>query len=252
VSERVAAAFDELRDAVLEALKSLEGGGGSTPPPPPPPVSTGIDLSRWKLTLPVVKDGKVVEIWPPKLATHTDQFWTKLPSGSYRCRVWHGSGTTKNSSNPRTELRGLNAQGTNELDWSAADEDTSLTVVTQVNRLTKVKPHVVLLQIHGGDDDLTVFRLEGTKLWITHGDDTHAHLVTDDFRLGVPHELKMHVRDGLVNYWYDRQPVDFTLEADDDACYWKVGNYLQSNPKTAPTESIDEYCEVVLHSVVVT
>jgi hypothetical protein len=66
----------------------------------------------------------------------------------------------------------------------------------KVNRLTKFKPHVVIGQIHGGSDDVTVWRVEGKKLFITKGDDSHARKVTDDFELGAEYTIKFEVADG--------------------------------------------------------
>ena len=234
-----------MRAAVLDTVAAL---GVVTPPAPTGP--TSVDLSRWKLTIPEVRDGKVVEIKPPALATYTDRYFARV-DGALRFRCWHGGATTSGSSNPRSELRELNADGT-LAKWSTRKGRHELTVRGQVNRLTKVRPHVVLAQLHGGDDDVTTFRLEGQKLWITRGDDTHAHLVTDDFRLGQPYELRILAVDGEISYAYQGREVAYRLDADDDSVYAKAGAYLQSNPKTAPGESTDEYAEVLIYGAQVT
>ena len=125
-------------------------------------------------------------------------------------------------------------------------------IVGQVNRLTKVKPHVVIGQIHGAANDLTVYRVEGTKLWITDGDNTHAHLVDGAFTLGKRYTLRFDVAAGKIGYTYNGVKVPYILSSSDGGAYFKAGCYAQTNPTTAPTESTDEYHEVIVYSVKVT
>jgi hypothetical protein len=232
------------------------GGGGTTTPPP---VSSAqypadiLNLVPWKITLPVIQDGKVKEVRQPELARFTDKhFLVNSAKDGVLFRVWHGGGTTSNSSNPRSELREMNSSGSTEYNWNATSGTHAQTVVGMVSRLTKVKPHVVLWQIHGGDDDTTVFRLEGSSLWITNGDNTHAKLITSSFQLNQRYTLKGEVKGGVCSYWYNGVKIDYTLSISDTSCYFKAGNYLQSNPTSAPSESTSEYSEVTIYSVSVT
>jgi len=199
------------------------------------------------------KDGKVVEIRQPQLASYSDLFFglTDDKTG-VRFRAWHGGDTTQNSRNPRSELREMNADGSDEYNWSFKSGRHSMEVVGQVNRLTRVKPHVVIAQIHGADDDLTVFRVEGAKLYLTKGDDTHAYLLDPNFQLGKRYTLRFDVVDGKCSYTYNGVKPSFTVSSSDTSAYFKTGNYLQSNPTTAPSESTSEYSEVVVYSVTVT
>lgn len=248
--DRLDAALDELGAAIRAQVQQPPPVVVPPPPPPPPEPVAGVDLTRWKLTIPEVKDGKVVEIKPPGLARYTDRYFAPV-EGGLRFRCWHGGGTTSGSANPRSELRELNADGS-LAKWSTTSGRHELVVDGQVNRLTLVKPHTVLAQIHGGDDDVTVFRLEGTKLWITKGDDTHAFLVTDRLWLTQRYQLRLVAEQGTVRYWFNGQPVDYALQVKDSSCYFKAGNYLQSNAKTAPGESTDEYSEVIVFGAQVT
>lgn len=241
------------------ALPGGTTGGGTTTPTTPPPVSTAqypadiLNLTPWKITLPIVSGGKVVEIRQPELARYTDKhFLVNTAKDGVIFRVWHGGGTTTNSSNPRSELREMNSTGSTEYNWNGTSGVHTQTVVGMVSRLTKVKPHVVLWQIHGGDDDTTVFRLEGSSLWITNGDETHAKLITSSFPLNQRYTLKGEVRNGVCSYWYNGVKIDYTLNITDTSCYFKAGNYLQSNPTSAPSESTSEYSEVTIYSVSVT
>jgi hypothetical protein len=204
-----------------------------------------LNLTAWKVTLPKTKDGKVVEIFQPALATYSDEFFSlNAARTGIKFKVFHGGGTTSNSSNPRSELREMLPDGSNEFEWSTKTGTSSMEIRGKVNRLTKVKPHVVIAQIHDGDDDLSVFRVEGDSLYITDGDNTHAYLVSNHFELNTEYTIKFEVSGGKVSYYYNGQKVPFTLSTSDTSVYFKAGNYLQSNPKTAPSESPSEYSEV--------
>jgi hypothetical protein len=153
--------------------------------------------------------------------------------------------------NPRSELRECNADGSLAW-WPMRTGRHAMTVVGQVNRLTKVRPHVVLHQIHGRNDDTTVWRLEGTSCGSPTGTTPTAYLVTDGLALGTRYTLTTEVGDGKIRYRFNDTVVPFELATPQDDGYFKVGCYLQSNPKSAPGESTDEYAEVVVYNVAVT
>lgn len=252
-------------DFIEQQLDRIEGkldqlltrtSGGSTPIPPPVDPPLGVlfpaDLfgKSWKLTLPI---NGAQEIKQPGLATYTSKFCelTQARDGAV-FRAWHGGDTTSGSKNPRSELREMGPDGKSEASWSSTKGHHQMVVTGEVNRLTKVKPDVVIAQIHDDADDVTVFRVEGTKLWITAGDTTHGYLLDSNFTLGTRYSVGFDVSGGVVSYTYNGVPVPYTLKTKVTGCYFKVGAYLQSNPATAPTESTNEYTEVVLRSVAVT
>ena len=107
----------------------------------------------------------------------------------------------------------------------------------------------MIAQIHGKDDDMTVFRVEGKKLWITDGDEAHGHLVTDDFRLGTRYSLKIEVSGGKTSYRYNGDKIDFTLPNDDSANYFKAGSDPQLKEGSAPGESTSEFAEAVIYEL---
>lgn len=225
---------------------------GEEPNPEPAAVRYAGDIVglNWYLTLPTGRQGSPDTVHQPALATYSSKYFELTPEHDgvvFRC--WHGGVTTSGSLNPRTELREETNGGTAHATWNAGDGLHSLTVVGQVNRLTRLKPHVVLHQIHGATDDVTVWRLEGTRLWITAGDNPHAHLVDGNYQLGQRYELTTFAEDGALTYFYNGQQVSYTAWSTDPGCYFKAGCYLQSNPKSAPGESTSEYAEVVINSV---
>jgi hypothetical protein len=229
-------------------------GGGDQPGRPVLYPADVLNLRPWKLTLPVAKGGKVVEVRQPELAAYINDRYFGLTDDKTGVRfcVWHGGATTSGSANPRSELREMTADGSDERAWSWKSGHHTMEIVGQVNRLTKVKPHTVIGQIHGKSDDLTVWRVEGSKLYATKGNDPHAHLVDGNFQLGQPYTIKFDVTGGKCSYYYNGTKLPFTLSSSDTASYFKAGAYLNSNPTTAPTESPDEYTEVVINRVTVT
>jgi Alginate lyase len=205
----------------------------------------------WKVTIPTSTNGKVDEVKPPAFATYSSKFFELTPAkDGIVFRVWHGGDTTQSSKNPRSELR---ERWDNDPEgyWNAASGRHTLTIEGQVNRLTKVKPHVVLGQYHNEADDVWVWRLEGDKLYITNYNETHAFLVDGNYRLGTRYKLEAVMQDGVTTFRYNGQPVAYTAKATKSTGYFKAGNYLQSNPSTAPSESTSEYAEVVLYAVAV-
>jgi hypothetical protein len=227
------------------------------PDPKPGTVNYPADLvgKNWYLTIPVKDpvDGWAMEIEQPTLATYDSKYFllTDDHTGAI-FRVWHGGATTSGSKNPRSELREQTADGLEHASWSSTAGRHRMVVAGQVNRLTKVRPHLVIAQIHDAADDVTVFRVEGDKLWITAGDSPHGYLLDANFMLGKRYEIGFDVSGGVVSYVYNGRLVPYTLKAATVGNYFKAGAYLQSNPTSAPGESTDEFAEVVIYSVAVT
>jgi hypothetical protein len=229
-------------------------------PPPGPPPGPGakypIDLfgKNWYLTTPVPRaDGLATEIHQPELATYTSKYFELTDDGTAAVfRAWHGGATTKGSKNTRSELREETGDGAGHAAWSSNSGRHRMVVKGRVNRLTKVRPHVVIAQIHDAADDVTVFRVEGSNLWVTAGDNPHGYLLDANFALGRDYEIGFDVSDGVVSYLYSGRVVPWTLTAKTEGNYFKTGNYLQSNPTNAPGESTSEYSEVLIYSAVVT
>lgn len=217
---------------------------------------TRFDVTSWKLTLPIGSVGKPLEIVQPELndlqTISRDGFTPYHNLGkSIIFRANHGGVTTSGSKNPRSELREMSKDGSKTVTWSTASGTHNFNATLAVNKLTFVKNHVVISQIHGPDDDLTVFRLEGTNLWVTSGDTTHGHLVTNNFQLGVPVNLGFIVGGGKVKFSYNGALLDYEVLSSAAGNYFKVGCYLQSNPSTAPSEKPEAYAEVELFGVTV-
>jgi Alginate lyase len=204
--------------------------------------------NKWKLNTPLHKkegstkikgDSKEVK----DLAKFEDKrcFFVNDAGDGVVMLVHHGAPTTDNSKNSRCELR-EKTDG-----WPGGKGTHTLTVEGEVTRITTKKKTVVLAQVHGKDDDMTVFRLVGDKLHITDGNHSDAFIVDGKFPLGTRYKLKIEVRGGVTSYWVNEKKQDFTLKNKDPKNYFKAGNYLQSPFDNG--ESDEKLAEVVLYSV---
>lgn len=246
-------------DQLLARPNSGAGGSSSTPTPPEPNPTPGAQYpadvfgKNWKLTLPI---NGAQEIKQPALATYTSKYCELTATGGSFAnnavvfRAWHGGDTTSGSKNPRSELRET-YNGDTEGYWPIEKGHHGLRIVGAVTRLTKVKPHVVVGQVHNETDDLVVWRLEANKLWLTDGNNPNAFLVDGAYQLGTPYDLQLNIDAGLATFAYNGVTLSYQKKIKGKA-YFKAGLYLQSNPSTAPGESTSEYSEVVLRSVAVT
>lgn len=212
-----------------------------------------LDLEGWKLTLPVGDDEDPTEITQPELATFTDDthFTPTDDCTGVRFRAPVDGTTTGGSSYPRAELREMTADGSDETEWSTSEGTHTMVVQTTVTHLPADKPEIVVAQIHGGDDDLTVFRLEEDKLYVTRGDDSNFHLVDDSYELGTPIEAKFVASDGEIKAYYNGE-LAVTQEVDSDTAYFKAGAYTQANCDNSEPCDESNYGEAVITDITVT
>ncbi|WP_053196761.1 polysaccharide lyase family 7 protein [Streptomyces viridochromogenes] len=212
-----------------------------------------LDLTNWKLTLPTGEDEDPTEITQPELATFSADPWFRVEAGceAVRFRAAVNGVTTGGSSYPRAELREMTDGGEDEAAWSTTDGTHTLVVREAFMTLPEERPYLVGAQVHGGDDDVTVFRLEGSSLYITDGDDRHAHLVTDDYELGTEFEAKFVARDGEIDAYYNGR-LETTISHEGDTNYFKAGAYTQANCDNSEPCGDDNHGEVRITRLKVT
>ncbi|MEV8390204.1 MULTISPECIES: polysaccharide lyase family 7 protein [unclassified Streptomyces] len=209
--------------------------------------------SDWKIQLPVddpdASGTQPLEIKQPALASYDNAPWFTPTSAcdGVRFRAAVNGATTTNTSYPRSELREMTNSGKSNASWSSTSGTHTLIVDQAVNRLPNTKSHVVAGQIHDGNDR-SVFRLEGTKLYVTKDNDTHHKLVTDNYRLGTVFEAKFIVGGGNIKAYYNGVlqttiPVKFTTG------YFKAGVYTQANCGNSSPCDTSNYGEVTVYNV---
>jgi hypothetical protein len=208
-----------------------------------------LDLDDWKVQLPIGGEEDPDEVEQPELSTYVaDPWFTVAPDCSgIQFRASVDGVTTSGSSYPRSELREMN--GDDEASWSSTEGTHVMTIDQTVTRLPNDKQDLVVGQIHGGDDDVSVFRIEGDNLYVTNGDDDEDYqLVTDDFQLNTRFEVKFVVADGTIEAYYNGEQVA-TLDADFSTGYFKAGAYTQANCENSDPCGEGNYGEVIIHDV---
>jgi hypothetical protein len=212
-----------------------------------------LDLTDWKVTLPTGEDEKPTEITQPELAAFSAKPWFQADAAcdAVRFRAAVNGVTTGGSSYPRAELREMTDNGEEKAAWSTTRGTHTLVVTEAFTALPADKPHLVGAQVHGGDDDVTVFRLEGSSLYITDGDDRHHHLVTDDYELGTEFEAKFVAEDGEIDVYYNGKRQT-TISHEGDTNYFKAGAYTQANCDNSDPCTDKNYGEVRISSIEVT
>ena len=223
----------------------------------PPPVTTGLpasvlNLTNWKLTLPVDTShaGSPDEIKQPELATFVDANYFHLNSTSNGVvfKAHCGGYTTSGSGYPRSELREMTSGGSANASWSTTSGTHTMEIRQAITHLPDVKPHVVAGQIHNAADDVIVFRLEGSKLFVDQNG-VNGPVLTTNYKLGDIFTVKFVVRNGGVECYYNGQYI-YTYPVSTSGCYFKAGCYTQSN--TSKGDAPTAYGEVVVYNVTVT
>lgn len=212
------------------------------------PPAKVLDLSRWKLTLPVDTDRPETpdEILQAELASFVEPkfFFVDAAGDGVVFRAPCGGSTSKGSGYPRCELREMAGPGKQNAAWNTTGGGThTLTMKLAVTNLPPVKPHVVCAQIHDAKDDVLMVRLEGKKLLIEREREPDV-LLARDYKLGTPFELKIQAGDGSIQLWHDGG-LKLDWKTSRTGCYFKAGCYTQSNLKTG--DAADAYGEVIIY-----
>lgn len=211
-----------------------------------------LDLTEWKLTLPVGTQGSPTEIRQPALRTFVMNPYFYLDStGTGVVFQAHAGGvTTSNSGYPRSELREMTSMGMQNAAWSTTSGTHTMTITQTITHLPVVKPHVVAGQIHDASDDVVMIRLEGTNLFVEGGGDELGAL-NANYALGTRFTVRLVAGGGRIKVYYeDLVTPKVDIASDSSDCYFKAGAYTQSNPTQGDDASA--YGQVVIHALSVT
>jgi hypothetical protein len=208
-----------------------------------------LDLTNWKLTLPVNTNhaGDPDEIAQPELATFSDSqhFYVNATNDAVVFRAEAGGITTKGSSYPRSELREMTNDGKSEASWSTDSGTSTMIVREAVTHLPDQKPQVVTAQIHNQTDDVIMIRLESNKLFVEQNGKDAGDLDTN-YKLGEIYTVKIVVQSNIAHIYYNNQlKVSVTVSGDQN--YFKAGCYTQSN--TSKGDKPDAYGEVLIYDL---
>ena len=223
-------------------------GGGSCAYP-----ADVLDLKNWYIGLPVGEEESPTNVYQPELDTYANDPWftTADECAAVRFRAPVKGVTTSGSKYPRSELREMTDSGETKASWSSTSGTHTMVIDQAITDAPKKTPNVVAGQIHGGSDDLSVFRLEGKKLYVTDGDVKHHHLVIDDYELGTRFQAKFVVSDGKIKAYYNGV-LQTTLSKNFSGAYFKAGAYTQANCGNSDPCSNDNYGQVKIYGLNVT
>lgn len=179
----------------------------------------------------------VKEVTMPQLATFElkPYFFLDNPAVGVVFSAPANGKTTPNSKNPRSELRQM-INGDNAA-WSNKSQTWNMEAVMAFWELPGGKPHVVGMQVHDGNDDVTVLRLEGNDLYVTRGDDTHYDLVNSNYALKTFMRVRCTAKKGGGISWFFNGETTprATVGGTYSGCYFKAGCYTQANPSNGGT-----------------
>jgi hypothetical protein len=210
-------------------------------------------LTNWKHTLPTGSPSDPTEILQPKLATFSVDPWFKAAAGcgGVQFRAAVNGVTTSNTGYPRSELREMTDNGAGLASWSTTSGTHTMIVDQAITRLPSVKPEIIAGQIHDAGSDLTAFRLKGTSLYISKGNDSTYQLVTSSYRLGTKFEAKFVAGGGKVKVYYNGV-LKATISSSSSRNFFKAGAYTQANCGNSSPCSTSNYGEVVIYNLSVT
>lgn len=217
-----------------------------------------LNLTNWKLNLPIdaggTQTGTSVEIKQGKLDTFLIEpyFHNNNNNTGVIFMANCGGATTSGSGYPRSELREMINNGTANASWSSSSGVHTMEIEQAVTHLPDVKKHIVVGQIHDANDDVIVFRLEGTKLFMDHNGNDGA-VLDNNYVLGTRFKVKMVVKNDTVYSYYndvlkESYPIIFS------GAYFKAGAYVQSSckgTKKVTGELCEAYGEVVIYKLTV-
>ena len=224
--------------------------GSMTDSGPSPSPGTVLNLTDWKLQLPLPADqpGQVEEVnWPALNSYSSWYFQVNAAGNGVVFRATAGGAKTPGTVFARSELRQMTDDGTRQAAWSSVDSTWSMTVREAITELPPVHPAIVAGQIHGtGSHYVALVRLDGHRLWVKTAAGS-AGTLDPDYQLGTIVTITLVASGDLINIYYNGA-LKVELRERCIGCYFKAGAYLQSNTKwDAPAA----YGEVVIYDLTV-
>jgi hypothetical protein len=180
-----------------------------------------VDLRQWKIGLPTT-----AEINNPKLESYSDPSFQAVQAVQFT--VHCGDKAQPGSNYPRSELREMNADGSNA-SWSSTSGTHTMELTQRITHLPVVKPSLICGQIHNADY-LILVQLTGKTLAVRYVDDV-AGVLDEDYQLGTSFDMKVVAANGYVDVYYNGV-LKVHQEMAKTGCYFKAGCYLQSSTAT--------------------
>lgn len=216
-----------------------------------------LDLTNWYITLPIGEPKDPVDVFNPALLSyeHPKYFHVNEQGDAVVFNSFSGGSTTKNTFNPRSELREM--FGSRMAAWSMMSGVHTMTFTGSTLALPRTRPSTVIGQIHRGVDDVIEVRCwrprRSTRLVIdVFHDSINYGVLNPDYKLGEKYEIKIVAANGKINVFYDdMETPKLIIDAAYERCFFKAGCYIQCNP-TSHGAQPDEFAESCIYSLKVT
>ena len=238
------------------ATTPVPGVPGAPPVPAAEHPALLLDLTEWKVQLPVNAAGDMtgrhLEIPQPRLRTYASAPYFTVRGDGVQFRAPVNGVTTSGSRYPRSELREMANGGMSMASWSTESGTHTMVVEQAITAVPAVKKHVVAGQIHDGSDDVLTIRLEYPRLFVDHNG-VDGPVLTGSYVLGTRFTVKIEAGDGQIKVYYNgsETPAD-TFPKSGSSNYFKAGAYTQSNCTREARCNTDNYGEVVIYRLEVT
>ncbi|WP_428385138.1 polysaccharide lyase family 7 protein [Nevskia ramosa] len=206
-------------------------------------VPGGTDLGRWKITLPIGRFARPLEIEPPFLGAgfSSPPYFQPNVDGSLDFSAPVTGVHTIGSSYPRSELREMNADGS-LAEWRLGEHEQTLSAALTVTQVPSTG-RVVIGQIHADDDGPVLVLLEWRgnqgqpgSLYLSvhvHPDDPgRPTLLASDVPWGSVVTYRIHLSvDGVLSFTGNNRvavvPINPAWSRED--LYFKAGTYVLDN-----------------------
>lgn len=211
-----------------------------------------LDLTNFKLTLPIGSSSNpshAIEIRQPILATYTHDTYFHLndTKNGVVFQAHCGGAATSSRAHPRSELREMANNGRDKAAWSTTSGTHTMIVTEAITHLPLCWPRTVSAQIHNANNDLIVIQLHRNRLYVDNNGTELGNLDTN-YVLGTRFTIKIVAANGQVKVFYnDMDSPKVLAQLPDTGCYFKVGNYTQSD--LSKGDAPDAYGEVVIYDL---
>src|SRR5205814_10707035 len=107
-----------------------------------------------------------------------------------------------------------------------------------------LQPQVIARQIHDSVTKVIDCRLEGNTLYMEDANGGTIVVLDTNYQLGTKFTFKWVVQNGGIAIYYNGQYLT-TYSVSGSGCYFKVGDYTQSNPTKG--DAATAYGQVVVY-----
>ncbi len=188
-----------------------------------------LNLTEWKIQLPTGANANIDEVFQPQLATYTVDPYFKVNTtcDGVLFRAPTNGVHTGGSPYPRSELREMTG-GTTQAAWSTTSGKHTMFIDQAITAVPNGKKHIVVGQIHDGND-VIVIRLEYPTLLIDIGG-TAGPTLDANYTLGKRFTVQFVAENGNIDIYYNGSTTSsYTLNYTTTNAYFKAGAYTQSN-----------------------